>query len=221
MGVPSLFVRLDTCNLRCRWGETLCDAHYTSWTPGEVREEIGHFVDRVEAELEAKDCGQLVITGGEPMLQAEVVQELCRMTSARPNTEVTIETNGTVFVSCAADLICLSPKLKSSTPLGTKYEKMHSHARWNPVAIRGYMEQYNYYFKFVLDREQDVLEIMEMLMEVGQDLPDPSHVIFMPQGVSSSELNSRGRWIAEVCKRLGVRYTPRLQIDLWGNRPGT
>lgn len=220
VGVPSVFVRLDTCNLRCKWGETLCDAYYTSWTPGSVRISLPLFLGQVSRTMNDRGCEYLVITGGEPILQEEAVQALCRMATAE-KFHTTIETNGTKFISCAADLICLSPKLKSSTPVGTKYEQMHEKNRWNPEVIRQFMEHYEYYFKFVINEEKDVHEVLTMLNDVGQELPDPQHVLFMPQGVHPQELLERGRWIAEWCKVLGVRFTPRLQIELWGNTPGT
>lgn len=173
-----------------------------------------------------KNCRHLVITGGEPVLQEEAVQALTRMVvGARYNVfgkpHSTIETNGTKFISCAADLICLSPKLQSSTPVGTKYEKMHEKTRWNPEAIKQFMAQYDYYFKFVIDTENDFPEMLDMLVEVGQPLPDPDHVVVMPQGVDADTLIKKGKWIATWCKDFGIRFSPRLQIELWGNTPGT
>lgn len=222
-GIPSVFVRLDTCNLRCKWGDTLCDAHYTSWNPGDRRTDLVEFVNEVGGFFRRYPAKHLVITGGEPMLQQDAVKALCMMATVH-GYHTTIETNGTVFVSCAADLICLSPKLKSSTPTGTKYEELHEKNRWCPevrAAIRQFMQHYNYYFKFVINEEADIKEALMMLYEVGQRLPDPQHVVFMPQGIHTDDLNDRAKWIAEWCKQLGVRYTPRLQIQLWGNKPGT
>ena len=67
MGVPSVFLRLATCNLSCRW----CDTKYTwDWQNFDYETEV---VDLEESEVQAKiqafDCSHLVITGGEPMLQ--------------------------------------------------------------------------------------------------------------------------------------------------------
>lgn len=215
-----MFVRLDTCNLRCKWGDTLCDAHYTSWTPGDQRVDLDKFVHHVAERLDALKCRFLVITGGEPTLQGEAVAALCRMALVK-QVHSTIETNGTVLVNCAADLICLSPKLRSSVPVGTKYEKMHDTHRWNPQVVKDYIDGFDYFFKFVIDDERDIAEVLQMLRQVGQSLPDPKHVVFMPQGVTTRELMERSRWLASLCKDLGVRFTPRLQIDLWGNTPGT
>jgi 7-carboxy-7-deazaguanine synthase len=106
-GTRSVFVRSTGCNLRC-W---FCDTRYTSWEP-EGRQRS------VEAILDALDgscCRHAVITGGEPMLQPDIVplsQELDRR-----GYHVTIETAGTVYRPVVCDLMSLSPKLSNSVPL--------------------------------------------------------------------------------------------------------
>jgi len=43
----------------------------------------------------------------------------------------------------------------------------------------------------------------------------------MAQGIKQSELDRKARWIVESCKMYGFSYTPRLHIQLFGNRRGT
>jgi 7-carboxy-7-deazaguanine synthase len=43
----------------------------------------------------------------------------------------------------------------------------------------------------------------------------------MPEGIDAATLDSRAGWIAEVCKRTGCRYCPRLHETLYGNKRGT
>jgi 7-carboxy-7-deazaguanine synthase len=45
-------------------------------------------------------------------------------------------------------------------------------------------------------------------------------VILMPEGVEPKELQKRGVWLAEIAKSQGFRFSPRLHIELWGNRRG-
>jgi 7-carboxy-7-deazaguanine synthase len=45
-------------------------------------------------------------------------------------------------------------------------------------------------------------------------------VILMPEGTDSARLRERGVWLAEICKAEGFRFSPRLHVDLWGNRRG-
>ena len=44
--------------------------------------------------------------------------------------------------------------------------------------------------------------------------------ILMPEGIDPAVLAERSRWLSEIAKRTGFRMTPRLHIDLWGNRRG-
>lgn len=219
-GVPSLFVRLDTCNLHCKWGDVLCDAHYTSWAPSGSKIETDKLVDEVASQLLFRQCRHLVITGGEPALQPDVVQALTQRARLM-DVHSTIETNGSKYVYAhGLSLICLSPKLRGSTPVGTPFEKAHERARWNPLVIRQWMNSAPYYFKFVINTEADIQEVRDLLAQVEQKL-EPDHVLFMPQGIERNDLWERGRWLAERCKDLGVRFCPRIQIDLYGNQPGT
>jgi 7-carboxy-7-deazaguanine synthase len=45
-------------------------------------------------------------------------------------------------------------------------------------------------------------------------------VLIMPQARTRKELRAKGRWIIELCKKHGYGYSPRLHIDLYGNRRG-
>ena len=45
-------------------------------------------------------------------------------------------------------------------------------------------------------------------------------VILMPEGVDRERLRERGLWLAEMCKQEGFRFSPRLHVDLWGDRRG-
>jgi 7-carboxy-7-deazaguanine synthase len=105
-GVPSVFVRVCGCNLRCTW----CDTPYTSWEP-EGRDMT---IAEIVAEAGAFAAKHVVVTGGEPMLFPEVA-ELTRELKAR-GMHITIETAGTVDQPVTCDLMSISPKLANSTP---------------------------------------------------------------------------------------------------------
>ena len=64
-GTPSVFVRTTGCNLRC----SFCDTPYTSWKPEGIHEPWQTILDRILAD----DCRHVVLTGGEPLLQPDVV----------------------------------------------------------------------------------------------------------------------------------------------------
>jgi 7-carboxy-7-deazaguanine synthase len=61
-GRPCVFVRLTACDLRCSW----CD------TPYAFHEGTKRSLDGVLAEVDAYECALVEVTGGEPLLQADV-----------------------------------------------------------------------------------------------------------------------------------------------------
>ena len=42
----------------------------------------------------------------------------------------------------------------------------------------------------------------------------------MPEGTKREVVAERSVWLAEICKSEGYRFSPRLHIDLWGDRRG-
>ena len=49
---------------------------------------------------------------------------------------------------------------------------------------------------------------------------DPDGVVLMAEGRSSEAIRERAQWIVEICKKEGYRYSPRLHVDIWGDRRG-
>jgi len=105
IGTPSVFIRTSGCNLRCVW----CDTPYTSWTP----EGEDWTIKEVLREVRKHPARHIVITGGEPLLAAEI-QELAAALK-RAGAHITIETAATIFKPVACDLVSLSPKIANST----------------------------------------------------------------------------------------------------------
>jgi 7-carboxy-7-deazaguanine synthase len=105
-GVPSFFVRLSGCNLRCKW----CDTPYASWSP----EGASHDVDAIVNAAKQTGSRHVVITGGEPFIFKQLPALCGAMKSA--NMHITIETAGTVYAQVDCDLLSISPKLANSTP---------------------------------------------------------------------------------------------------------
>ena len=206
VGVPSVFVRTSGCNLRCAW----CDTPYTSWQPeGEERS-----IDAILTEVAAYPARHAVVTGGEPLIAPGIVELTERLRAS--GLHITIETAGTVFAPVACDLMSISPKLANSTPEGS-WAAQHERLRYQPDVLRQLMSAYDYQLKFVVAQPEDLAEIQRMLDQIEGDR---SKVILMPEGVDASVLRERGLWLAEIAKREGFRYSPRLHVDLWGNRRG-
>jgi 7-carboxy-7-deazaguanine synthase len=155
-----------------------------------------------------------VVTGGEPMISPEIVPLTERLRAA--GLHITVETAGTVFQPVACDLMSISPKLSNSAP-NHPFAERHNRTRIQPERLRQLMNRYEYQLKFVVERPTDLEEI-RLLLE-GLDA-DRSRVLLMPEGTDPAVLRERGQWLAEICKQENLRFSPRLHVDLWGNRRG-
>ncbi len=214
-GTPSAFIRLAGCGLRCRW----CDTTYAwdfsagqQYEPAQIVEEVNFW-----------PCRFVVLTGGEPMMGPDF--------SARPGLadlthrlresgkHVTIETAGVLFVpDLACDLMSISPKLTNSLPLADSQGKGYDPARFDIESIRRLVGAYPYQLKFVVESPQDIAEIRKVLDELGP--VSPERVMLMPQATTVQQLASRSGMVADLCKETGLRFGPRLHIQLWGARRG-
>jgi 7-carboxy-7-deazaguanine synthase len=214
-GVPSVFVRLSGCNLRCAW----CDTPYASWNPEGEQRTVTQIVADVERHPAAR---HVVLTGGEPMIAKEIrglAGELKNL-----GRHITIETAATVAPEgVACDLASLSPKLLNSAPdamAHAAWRKKHETTRWQPDVVRAWIDRYPYQFKFVVTRPEDVDELETMLAAVQREIPR-HRVLLMPEATTLEKMRGRAAWLGEVCKARGYRYAHRLQIELYGNKRGT
>ena len=210
-GVPSVFIRTSGCNLRCVW----CDTPYTSWRPDGKEmsmEEILHAI-------ESYPLDHVVLTGGEPLLSHEI--EELSVTLKTAGAHVTIETAATIFKPVSCDLVSMSPKLSNSTPWqkqNGRFAAMHDQHRLNYNVVQQFIDSYDYQLKFVVDREQDFAEVRQIVDALKN--VDTSRVLIMAQARNRRQLHQKSRWIVELCKKFGYGYSPRLHIELYGNRRG-
>jgi len=206
IGVPSVFIRTSGCNLRCAW----CDTPYTSWSP----EGADLSLDQIVNEVKAHPARHVVVTGGEPMIQPEMIPLTERLRGL--GLHITVETAGTVFRPVACDLMSISPKLSNSTPNG-EWAAQHDRLRIQPGILRQLMERYDYQLKFVIEKPADLEEVRGLI----EALPaDPRRIVLMPEGTDRDTLRERSVWLAEIAKAEGYRFTPRLHVELWGNQRG-
>jgi 7-carboxy-7-deazaguanine synthase len=213
VGVPSVFIRASGCNLRCVW----CDTPYASWEPQGDDVSIAQILRHVAT----TPADHVVITGGEPMIMPEIA-ELCDEIKSLGK-HITIETAATVFTPVKLDLASLSPKLANSTPThreGGRFASAHEKHRLNIPVIQQFIDESpDFQLKFVVSDQSDLLEIREILHRLhGWKNSD---VLLMPEGIDAATLDSRADWIAEICKREGFRFCPRLHVQLYGNKRGT
>jgi len=231
-GTPSIFVRASGCNLRC-W---FCDTPYTSWEPEgedwsveEILAEVGktrystlpnQLGDTGRPEAYPTEIGHVVITGGEPMLFAELLPLCDRLKGA--GFHITIETAGTLLLPVRCDLMSISPKLASSTPTierAGRWAARHERSRHEPDVIRQLLAKYDYQLKFVIDTRADLGEVDRWLAEFPQ--ARRSRVLLMPQGIDSESLGDIQPWLESYCREQGFIFCPRKHIEWYGARRGT
>ncbi len=208
-GVPSTFCRLATCNLRCTW----CDTAYTwDWDRFDRAEQtMTATTDDLLTAITALPPKNVVITGGEPLIQKRDLEPFVRDLKSR-GYRIEVETNGTISPGPLATLIDqfnVSPKLR------------HAGNEGLDVLPEGPLREFaalpHANFKFVVQSEADLAEVEALLSRF--EIP-AVRVVLMPEGRTAAELNARSPWLAEACTRRGYRFSSRLHILIWGDKRG-
>ena len=218
-GQPCTFIRLSRCNLACIW----CDTAYTWHFDGDERphrdgvtfERKSNQITLDEADVAERitALGQhrLVITGGEPLMQAPALVELLELL---PDIHVEIETNGTARpgpqLDVRIDQFNVSPKLAHSgnaAELALIPERLHAYASDHRAS-----------FKFVIAQPEDVAEVADIVRKYHIR---PECVFLMPEGTDSATLRTREGWLVPLCLEHGFRMSDRLHIHLFGDTRGT
>jgi 7-carboxy-7-deazaguanine synthase len=191
IGTPTIFLRLAGCHLRCTW----CDSKYT-WDRMSGKEMS---TTAILKELKKFPCKHLVITGGEPLLQQNALIELLKKLKGY---FIEVETSASLkpFINEYVDQYNCSPKLSNSGNRSIKLEKFPKEKS---------------YYKFVVSTEKNLIEIKDFIKK--HKLPREK-VLLMPEGITKRELQKKSLWLAEICKKENLRFSPRLHINLWGNK---
>ena len=227
IGVPSVFVRTSLCNLHCIW----CDTDYTwNWkgarfkhvhdaNPGYQKFDKKKWIAEcgvVEVAETVADfnCPNVILTGGEPMLQQPGLADLMRVLHSKSsNYYFEVETNGTLAPSPEFDLEIqqynVSPKLENSNNPQKLREK--------PAALRFFAASPKANFKFVIAEKSDLDEVLRLLSTYSIAA---EKVWLMPEGTQAAALAKRRKWLVEICKNQGFRYSDRLHIQIWGSKKG-
>lgn len=207
------FIRLGGCNLTCRW----CDTAYT-WDARRfdlkeelTRQDIGSVIDQVVD----MDVGRVVISGGEPLLQDRSGYGLRPMVFDlyQKGIRVDVETNGTVTPSTAlaacVDLFVVSPKLT--------HAGMPEDVTVVGDTLRWFAAKTDTVLKVVCSTPSDVIRAAEL---AGRHGFPKRRTWVMPLGSTREELSGREQLIADEALVVGINFSPRLHIALWGSERG-
>jgi 7-carboxy-7-deazaguanine synthase len=211
-GVPSAFIRLAGCPLRCKW----CDTKYALDPNAGDDLTIEQIIDKVETitslsshepRATSHESRYIVITGGEPMTNPDLPKLAQALKNCKKH--ITIETAGIAFVpKLPCDLMSISPKLSNSG----------SGAKLDLAVLNDLIAGYDYQLKFVVDSADDLPEIKQVLSKLNN--VDFSKVMLMPQAATRDELLAKSPMVADLCKQSGFTFCQRLQVLLWDNKRG-
>jgi 7-carboxy-7-deazaguanine synthase len=192
IGVPTFFIRLTGCNLRCTW----CDSKY-SFSGGENRtveslvEEACRYATRTAS-----------ITGGEPLLQNDVYPLMYKL--LEKEFKIILETSGSISV----EEVPTDDNLIISMDIKTPSSKMVEHNLYSNIDLLGSKD----YLKFVISDETDYQFAKVMINKY----PFDGEIIFQPEGGRNlKELTEK-----VLKERLNVRVLPQLHKLIWGEMRG-
>ena len=193
VGLPTVFVRLTGCPLRCSW----CDTTY-SFTGGEAAT-----IESVLAEVAKYPARQVCVTGGEPLAQKECLPLLTALCDAGYN--VSLETSG------ALDIAAVDPRVARIMDLKAPDSAESARNRWENLALLNSRDE----IKLVIASRGDYEWARDVLRQRQLDTLCP--VLFSPaQGLI--EARALAEWILE--DGLNVRFQMQLHKLLWGNIKG-
>ncbi len=193
-GLPTVFVRLTGCPLRCHY----CDTAY-AFTGGEI-----HHLDAILEQIASYRPRHICVTGGEPLAQPNCLKLLEQLCDA--GYEVSLETSGALDVSGVDGRVSKVVDLKTpgSGEVGRNLYANLDHLTPNDQV------------KFVICSREDydwaVSKLIEYRLEqrAGEVLFSPSHGQVVPRELAE--------WI--VADNLPVRFQLQLHKILWNDEPG-
>ncbi len=193
VGLPTIFIRLTGCPLRCTW----CDTTY-SFTGGEPAS-----IESVLAELGKYPARQVCVTGGEPLSQKDCLPLLAALCDA--GYEVSLETSG------ALDVTEVDARVARIMDLKSPDSGESARNRWENLALLNRRDE----IKIVIASRRDYEWARDVLRTRQLDRLCP--VLFSPaQGLI--EPRSLAEWILQ--DGLNVRFQLQLHKLLWGNMQG-
>ena len=191
VGIPTVFVRLTGCPLRCNY----CDTAYAF--KGNNPLSIQHILDEV-----AQYSAQYVcVTGGEPMAQSNCLKLLDSLINHGYN--VSMETSGSIDITPVNSKVSIVMDIK--TPSSTEEHQN----RYENLPILKRKDQ----LKFVIASRSD----FDWCTEILDNHEVESEILFSPvyESLKPAELAD---WILE--KKLNVRLQVQLHKILWGDQKG-
>ncbi len=193
IGLPTVFVRLTGCPLRCGY----CDTSY-AFQGGDWMA-----LEAIVAAVAAYPTRHVCVTGGEPLAQKSCIDLLSALCDA--GLDVALETSGALDVSAVDARVSRIVDVK--TPGSGEVERNH----WDNLVLLNRQDE----IKFVLVDEADYRWAAEVVARHG--LPERCEVLFSP-AFGQLPAAQLAEWILR--DGLPVRMQIQLHKTLWGEEPG-
>lgn len=193
VGLPTTFIRLSGCPLRCQY----CDTAY-AFHGGEKMS-----INSILEEVNQYQTKHITVTGGEPLAQRSCHELLTRLCDE--GFHVSLETSGAIDISDVDKRVMKIVDIK--TPGSAEEDKN----KFENLEYLGKEDQ----LKFVICDHSDYEWSKQKLIEL--DLANYCEILFSPEH-ESLDASDLANWILE--DRLNVRMQIQLHKYLWGNVPG-
>jgi 7-carboxy-7-deazaguanine synthase len=194
VGVPTVFVRLTGCPLRCQY----CDTTY-SFTGGEK-----YSLEQILAQVASYGARYVCVTGGEPLAQPNCLLLLTALCDA--GYQVSLETSGALDVSQVD--VRVSKVLDLKTPdSGESHRNLYDNVPYLTL---------NDQIKFVICSKRDY-DWARFKLDEYQLIPRVSDVLFSPS-YGQQNPTELAQWI--LADKLAVRLQLQLHKFLWNNEAG-
>ena len=193
VGLPTTFVRLTGCPLRCRY----CDTSY-AFTGGDWMT-----LDEILEQVAIHSAKHVTVTGGEPLAQPNCIPLLTALCPL--GYKVSLETSGALDIAAVDERVVKVMDLK--TPASAESEKN----LWSNLDHLSENDQ----IKFVICNESDYEWCKARMLE--HKLEERCEVLLSP---SQDELSPSvlADWILR--DKLNVRFQVQLHKVLWGDEAG-
>ena len=191
VGIPTVFVRLTGCPLRCNY----CDTAYAFKGNNPLS------IESIMEQIAKYNTRYVCVTGGEPMAQSNCLILLDTLIEA--GYKVSMETSGSIDISPVNKKVSVVMDLK--TPSSTE----QSQNRYENIALLERKDQ----LKFVIASRPD----FDWCCSILEDYDVLSDVLFSPVYESLKPVDLAD-WILE--KQLNVRLQVQLHKLLWGDEKG-
>jgi 7-carboxy-7-deazaguanine synthase len=193
VGLPTVFIRLTGCPLRCGY----CDTSY-AFSGGEW-----YSLQAIVDDIAQYQTRYITVTGGEPLAQKNCLSLLTRLCEL--GYEVSLETSGAVDVSGVDKRVIKVMDLK--TPSSGEMQKN----LYDNIEYLGQQDQ----VKFVIGNRDDYQWAVAQLQKY--QLAERCEVLFSPV-YESQPAKELAEWILQ--DQLPVRFQLQLHKLLWGDKPG-